>query len=237
MFILVDQLELCHDCQYNGIRDFVYAPGFRFFLGALQVGWGLGFAAVTVPFRYPHSFLCLLSAFTSLQCVVLCFIKCVLQDSKLSSTVAHLDRAREVADVANASKSAFLTSMSHEMRTPLHGILGLSSLHLTDPLNDAHNNNNQHVTNGDNNNNNYPNGELSPRSEDQLSMRSDMGSINTLAKHLLDLINDILDLAKIEAGELKLETESLTVDHGRHTFHIFVLYSCLNESVHLYPLL
>ena len=91
-------------------------------------------------------------------------------------------RARKEAEVANQAKSNFLTSMSHELRTPLNAILGFSQLLESDPDNP-----------------------LSPVQKESIEYISKAGW------HLLALINEILDLAKIEAGriDLSLKPENL----------------------------
>ena len=83
-------------------------------------------------------------------------------------------KSREAAQ-ANAAKSAFLATVSHELRTPLNSIIGFSEI-LLDKL------------------------EL----DDQPRYRRFLGNIHTSGRHLLGLINDILDLAKVEAGKLYL---------------------------------
>jgi signal transduction histidine kinase/DNA-binding response OmpR family regulator len=86
--------------------------------------------------------------------------------------------AREAAEAANRSKSQFLANMSHELRTPLNAILGYS--------------------------------EMLQEEADEQSLESftvDLGRINSAGKHLLALINDILDLSKIEAGKMELFVE------------------------------
>jgi len=89
-----------------------------------------------------------------------------------------LSRAKELADKANMAKSDFLSKMSHELRTPLNAILGFSQLLRTD--------------------------EDEPLSSEQ---SESVKHINQAGQHLLDLINEILDLSTIESGNLKLKME------------------------------
>ncbi|HWA89675.1 MAG TPA: ATP-binding protein [Rhizomicrobium sp.] len=92
----------------------------------------------------------------------------------LKSAKADSDRARERAELASRAKSAFLANMSHELRTPLNAILGFSEI-------------------------------IQTRALASIERYSEYGGyINGSGQHLLTLINDILDLAKIEAGRLSL---------------------------------
>ena len=89
--------------------------------------------------------------------------------------VTELARAREAAEAMDRSKSEFLANMSHEIRTPLNAILGFSDFLRQD-------------------------GEI-----DEEERRDCLTSIYTSGRHLLALVNDILDLSKIEAGQLEVE--------------------------------
>lgn len=93
---------------------------------------------------------------------------------------ASLISAKDEAEAANRAKSEFLSSMSHELRTPLNAIIGFSKLLL--------------------------NPQVGPLTEDQSTYLHDV--VNS-AEHLLALINDILDLSRIEAGNLTLEASML----------------------------
>jgi len=94
----------------------------------------------------------------------------------------ELQVARLQADRANQAKSAFLSNMSHELRTPLNAILGFSQILASDQL---------------------------PSSAAQKKQFA--GNILQASRHLLRLINDILDLAKVESGALTLESETVAL--------------------------
>lgn len=94
---------------------------------------------------------------------------------QLSKAVQEAKAARAIAEEANKAKSVFLSKMSHELRTPMNAIIGYSEL-LMEEAEENH--------------------------FDQ--MVTDLKKIHGAGKHLLTLINDILDLSKIEAGEMQL---------------------------------
>jgi signal transduction histidine kinase/DNA-binding response OmpR family regulator len=103
---------------------------------------------------------------------------------QLSETNQQLRIAEAEAERANRAKSRFLASMSHELRTPLNAILGFSEL-----LSDA-----------------------APRSFDDATRRRFIEQIHSSGKHLLQLINDILDLSKVEAGQMELQKQQVDVE-------------------------
>ncbi|MCV0377801.1 MULTISPECIES: HAMP domain-containing sensor histidine kinase [unclassified Nitratireductor] len=100
---------------------------------------------------------------------------------ELETAKSMSDEARRRAEEANLAKSRFLASMSHELRTPLNAILGFSEV--------------------------MANQVLGPL--DNPTYRDYANDIHTSGKHLLSLINEILDLSRIEAGRYRLNEEPL----------------------------
>ncbi len=94
-----------------------------------------------------------------------------------------LDAAREAAEIANRAKSEFLAAMSHELRTPLNAVIGFSEI-MAEQL-------------------------LGPLGVAQYATYA--ADINQSGRHLLQLINDILDVARIEAGKVTLHEEDMDV--------------------------
>jgi len=89
-----------------------------------------------------------------------------------------LNQAKEMAEEANRAKSQFLANMSHELRTPLNAILGYSEI-LQEEITDL----------------------------EETDLLPDLHKIQAAGKHLLNLINDILDISRIEAGKMELYLE------------------------------
>jgi len=108
-------------------------------------------------------------------------------NTQLQTLNKDLDAARCAAEAAYRSKASFMATMSHELRTPLNLIIGFSTAMVEHPEM-------------------YDNQPLPQLYHD------DVAEIRRNSKHLLGLINDILDLAKVEAGRLELHTRLITLD-------------------------
>ena len=96
---------------------------------------------------------------------------------------ADLSREKEAAEAANKAKSNFLANMSHELRTPLNAIIGYSEMLQEMAADDGHE-----------------------------EYQGDLKKIHSAGQHLLELINDVLDISKIEAGKMDLYIESFSLD-------------------------
>ena len=102
--------------------------------------------------------------------------------SELKQRQEELEEAMQQAEAANRAKSAFLANMSHELRTPLNAIIGLTEMMVTNVARFG-----------------------TDKALDPLRR------VHRAGRHLLELINQVLDLSKIEAGKLELNLESVNI--------------------------
>ncbi len=105
--------------------------------------------------------------------------------AELGTAKSISDEARRRAEEANLAKSRFLATMSHELRTPLNAILGFSEIMKNEVLGPMNN----------------------------ASYKEYVGDIHASGQHLLNLINEILDLSRIEAGRYELHEEPVNLAH------------------------
>jgi len=105
---------------------------------------------------------------------------------RLEEKNSELVESQKVAEAANEAKSTFLANMSHELRTPLNAIIGYSEMLIED---------------------------AEDENEDFIP---DLDKINNSGKHLLGLINDILDLSKVESGKMELYIEEFDLPKVMH---------------------
>lgn len=118
----------------------------------------------------------------------------------------ELMRAKEGAEQANIAKSAFLSKMSHELRTPMNAILGFAQLLQLDAI--------------------------EPLSEEQ---HDSIEEILRAGRHLLNLINEILDLSRIEAGKITLSIEAVDLNRLLEECLTLVKPIADDHKIKLYP--
>lgn len=98
-------------------------------------------------------------------------------NAKQAKTCAALEDALNAAKAASDAKSTFLSNMSHDIRTPLNGIIGMTAI-------------------------------AEAKIDEPARVKDCLAKITSSGKHLLALINEVLDMSKIESGELSLQEES-----------------------------
>lgn len=104
------------------------------------------------------------------------------RDNLLATAVQQLSEARLKAEIASQAKSQLMANVSHELRTPLHAILGYTEMLIEDAEHDG-----------------------------RQDAARDARKVQDSARHLLKLINEILDLAKIEAGKMEITREPVNL--------------------------
>ncbi len=125
-------------------------------------------------------------------------------EDKVRLRTTELLAAKEMAEAADRAKSSFLANMSHELRTPLNSILGFADLML------------QGLS-----------GDLAPEQREYLTDIMESG------KHLLSLVNDILDLSKVEAGMMKLDFGEVDLEELASRSLLMVREKALRHRIRL----
>src|SRR3546814_805834 len=128
------------------------------------------------------------------------------REAELGKLVEDLARARDEANQATQAKSRFLVNMSHELRTPLNAIIGITEMLVEDA-----------------------------EEAQQEDLLEPLERIAQAARHLLHLINEVLDMSKIEAGRLELQAETidlamLLLDTARSEEHTSELPSLMRNA-------
>jgi PAS domain S-box-containing protein len=123
---------------------------------------------------------------------------------RLKKAVLKANEMAAQAEYANKTKSQFLANMSHELRTPLNSVIGFSDILLNEVKGELNDSQKKYVTN-----------------------------INKGGKHLLDLINSILDLSKIEAGKLELVYENFNLYFVFSEIESIILPQAQKKSIDL----
>jgi signal transduction histidine kinase/PAS domain-containing protein len=119
----------------------------------------------------------------------------------------ELERAVAEANKANAHKGEFLARMSHEIRTPMNAIIGMT---------------------------NIVKKQLSENSEGTDAILNNIGQIETSSQHLLGLLNDILDVSKIEAGKIELSNEPVDILKLANTVVSIIRPRCEEKNITFY---
>jgi signal transduction histidine kinase len=123
-------------------------------------------------------------------------------EEKIRERTTELAKAKETAVTASKAKSEFLANMSHELRTPLNHILGFTELVLSKNF-----------------------GDLNDTQEEFLN------DVHGSSHHLLSLINDILDISKVEAGKLELQPSNVNLPDLLENCLIMIKEKALSHSI------
>lgn len=126
-------------------------------------------------------------------------------EARVQARTKELKEAKDAADFANRTKSEFLANMSHELRTPLNSIIGFASAMK------------QKIA-----------GDTTPKQDEYLT------DIDISAKHLLSIINDILDLSKFESGNLQPNRQNVNVEKLFDSVNILLANRLSEKEIQLH---
>ena len=111
--------------------------------------------------------------------------------SELALANAALEEALKAAEEANQAKSSFLSNMSHDIRTPMNAIVGMTAIGLS------------HI-------------------DEKTRVHDCLGKIQTASSHLMDLVNNVLDMSRIDSGRMTLSRESFSLPDLVHEMTVIV---------------
>lgn len=197
----------------NGVHSHVYCtslPETEWFLVSIMPYGILDDAVTRLGGR--RQYVMLLSCCAMIVGIMVIF---VLYYRMTRRQMQELKTAREEAVHANKAKSEFLSNMSHDIRTPMNGIVGMTAIAISNI-------------------------------DDQLRVKDCLKKISLSSKHLLGLINDVLDMSKIENGKLTLNYEQISLKDtmenivnivqpqvkAKHQHFDIFIRNCYAEEVH-----
>ncbi|HPS31264.1 MAG TPA: PAS domain S-box protein [bacterium] len=131
-------------------------------------------------------------------------IQCNIRDITERKQTEAMRKAREIAESANRTKSDFLANMSHELRTPLNAIIGFSEVLYDETF-----------------------GSLNKKQKDY------MNDVLTSGRHLLSLVNEILDISKVESGKMILEKTSFSLNQLLEQSLVLIREKSFKHDLHV----
>lgn len=206
--------------QISGVRQHMYAsslPNSVWYLVTLMPYGSLNESVKTLGARFmtASTAVCAVILLTLIAMFLRYFTMNRAQVKELEQARQEAEEARQEAEIASKSKSEFLSNMSHDIRTPMNAIVGMTAIataHMDDPV----------------------------------QVQNCLRKITMSSRHLLGLINDVLDMSKIESGKMTLNEELVSLRDvmesmvsivqpqvkAKHQKFNISIFNILSENVH-----